>query len=153
MTRSVLIVEDNVHKFDYMKGALAHIDDLVIDHARSIRSAFRLIQRRDWDIVLLDMTFEDAEGIQRDLRKEPLAGLDVLQFLDEKRSKTSVIVVTQHDSFIIDDEDFEEEIELSKEELDEDLRNAFPRNYVGLVSARMARHDWLGLIEDLLESE
>ena len=92
------------------------------------------------------MNFENTEGISRDTRKEPLAGVEVLQFLDSVRSEASVIVVTQHDNFALPDG----KSILSIAELDHHLTKAFPRNYIGLIPAKLARVDWLRMIRDLL---
>jgi len=145
-TSRVLIVEDSNQKYSYIEGVLEDVGGLSWRRAESIRSAFSLIKGHDWDIILLDMNFENTEGIARDTRKEPLAGVEVLQFLDSVGSEAQVIVVTQHDSFALPDGS----AVLSLHELNHHLEEAFPKNYIGLIPARLARSDWLANLRGLL---
>ncbi len=136
----VFIIEDNKSKLRELKGALPDSLEYGILETHSIAQAYRPLENRRWDLIILDMTFQVSLGAGNDIEKEALAGVEILQFISRKRIGVPVIVATQHTNFFsritpgID----------SIEKLDALLAKAFPRNYVATVHVDLAGEAWKG---------
>src|SRR5687767_3896574 len=97
--RSVLIVEDNAGKRAEIERALPSRYDFDPLFAPSIAQAYRAIEKKPWDLIILDMTFQVAQTPGHESAKEALAGVELLQFMARRRVSVPVIVATQHSSF------------------------------------------------------
>lgn len=134
-TADLLIIEDNGTKQLEIEKALA-TGDYKISAVRTIANAYRVLVRQRWDLIILDMTFQ--VGSSSGFEKEPLAGLEVLQFMANQRFPTPVIVATQHSSF---SNSSIEEVD-SIEQLHELLVEAFPVNYRQTVEVDLSEDAW-----------
>lgn len=92
---------------------------------RSYQGALRQIQTELPDLIILDMTlpnFDVGPNI-RTGKPRPMGGYDILRKLQRKRISTSVIILTQYESF----DNGAQTLLLS--ELDQKCRNEFPLIY------------------------
>jgi CheY-like chemotaxis protein len=133
----ILIVEDNLAKKDAIVAALPRDLDCKPLYASSIAHAYRTIEGSELDVIILDMTFLVSRGTT--LAVEPLAGVEVLQYLNRRRIAAQVIVATQHSSFSLgaDVPNIE-----SLAALHESLSNAFPRNYREVIQVNTEYDGW-----------
>lgn len=139
MITAVLIVEDNATKREEIERALV-VPGLTFEvlPVSSIANAYRALDTRTWDLIVLDMTFQVSQSVGNEISKEALAGVEILQFIARKRAKSPVIVATQHSSFVspglpgID----------SIDKLHALLTKLFPRNYKRTVFVDLAGSQW-----------
>jgi CheY-like chemotaxis protein len=129
----ILLVEDNPQKQAKIEDALSGFEILA---TRSIAGAYRLISG-DWDVVVLDMTFQVGQTRGHESTKEALAGIELLQFMASRAIPIPVVVATSHSSFSsaeipgID----------SVQKLHELLKSAFPENYRETVEVNISE-EW-----------
>ncbi|MCC2677921.1 MAG: two-component system response regulator [Pseudobdellovibrio sp.] len=60
--KKVLVIEDNVETQNLLKKYLQHLYDLRI--APDLHSAWELIEKEDWDVILLDRGLPDGDGLE-----------------------------------------------------------------------------------------
>lgn len=137
----ILIVEDNATKQLEIEKALEGTGH-EITAVRSIAAAYRVLAVGLFDLIILDMTFQvsGAKGVE----KEPLAGLEILQFVSNRRYSTPIIVATQHSSFSNPNMDGVDTIE----ELDALLADVFPRNYRTTIEIDLSEDAWKAALRD-----
>lgn len=128
-----LIIEDNEQKQYAIQSLIGSRFVGTVLWARTMLHAYNLLEDQKWDVIILDMTFEDAEGMFRSTSKKPLAGIEILQFIDATGIRTKVIVVTQHDYFPVAGQSSQ----MNLESLHQLLQDSFPTTYAGLVRARL----------------
>ncbi len=80
---SILVVDDEKNIQDLMKDILTD-EGYSVDTAQSITSAKDLIKKNSYDIVFLDVWLEDGEG------------LDLIPYIKEHSSTSSVIMISGH---------------------------------------------------------
>ncbi|MEH2480636.1 CheY-like chemotaxis protein [Nitrobacteraceae bacterium AZCC 2146] len=150
MTR-ILIVEDNKLKGDEIAAQIRSRYDADFEFIPTISGAYAMLEHDVWDLVILDMTFQVSSGIGQAVKKEALAGLELLQYMTGKRIKYPVIVATQHTVF--------SQSGLlnigSVEQLHDLLRQAFPGIYRGIVRVDLTNQSWhadlLSAVEGVLK--
>jgi CheY-like chemotaxis protein len=135
---NVLIVEDNAEKSKAIETIIRSQFTGRIDFAQTISSAYSQLEHHNWDLVILDMTFQVSQGLGQAVRKEALAGLEILQFMTSKNLSYPVIVATQHSSF--------SQVGLislsSVEELHSLLSEAFPEIYRETITVDLTTNEW-----------
>ncbi|OIN87737.1 MAG: DNA-binding response regulator [Alphaproteobacteria bacterium CG1_02_46_17] len=77
----ILLVEDNARLSELIKEALVH-DGFVVDHAPSFANAHDMIQHFQYNLVLLDLTLPDGDG------------LDIIKYLTKNKSPPPILVMT-----------------------------------------------------------
>lgn len=84
--RNLLIVDDNERELGNMKDAVEG-DDLIVTTAKTGREALNLIEKSNYDCIILDLLLPD------------ISGLDIIERLEEKKSemKTALIVYSAKD--------------------------------------------------------
>lgn len=97
--RHVLIVEDNVLKEARIRDVLSLIPEIEFTVCRSVKAAYPLLEVQQWNLILLDMSFQVSPDSGTEIKKKPLAGRQILQFMRARNLMLPVIVVTQHASF------------------------------------------------------
>jgi DNA-binding NtrC family response regulator len=133
---NVLIVEDNAEKSELLETILRSEFKGQIDFAQTISGAYSQLEHHKWDLVILDMTFQISQGLGQAVRKEALAGLEILQFMSSKNLTYPVIVATQHSVF-------SGVINLaSVEELHALLSETFPEIYRETIRVDLTTTDW-----------
>jgi DNA-binding response OmpR family regulator len=60
--KKVLVIEDNVDTQNLLKKYLQHLYDLRI--APDLQSAWDLIEKEDWDVIILDRGLPDGDGLE-----------------------------------------------------------------------------------------
>jgi DNA-binding response OmpR family regulator len=60
--KKVLVIEDNVDTQNLLKKYLQHLYDLRI--APDLHSAWELIEKEDWDVIILDRGLPDGDGLE-----------------------------------------------------------------------------------------
>lgn len=60
--KKVLVIEDNIETQNLLKKYLQHLYDLRI--APDLHSAWDLIEKEDWDVILLDRGLPDGDGLE-----------------------------------------------------------------------------------------
>jgi hypothetical protein len=138
--RRVLVVEDQREKSQAIRECLAEADSLFeIVETDTIVIAGHLLSAGDaWSGIVLDLSFRRTQQASSQLSRPYLAGLEVLQQLNEMRFECPVVVATQHDSFVSTKYgDFK-----STDELVEVLRDAFPFNFRELIEVDLGGSDW-----------
>lgn len=140
LARKILIVEDQREKSQAIRECLAEADSRFdIVETDTIFIAGHLLSSGDaWSGIVLDLSFRRTQQSGSQLSRPYLAGLEILQQLNEMRLGYPVIVATQHDSFVSTKYgDFK-----STEELIEVLRDAFPFNFRELIEVDLGGADW-----------
>jgi hypothetical protein len=92
---------------------------------------------RDWDLILLDMSFQVNPGPGKEIGKKPLAGRQILQVMRARQMQQPVIVVTQHTSFADGNK-----VIGSISELDSKLQKYFPTIYRTTLYIDLASESW-----------
>src|SRR5262249_7603578 len=132
----VLIIEDNALKEARMKEVLSSIPNMKFTVCRSIKAAVPLLEVEEWDLILLDMSFQvNQEGAEA--KKKPLAGRQILQFMRAREIKRPVIVVTQNTTFSEG-----HTVIASIPDLDIKLKKYFPGIYRATVFVDLATDSW-----------
>jgi len=80
----VLIVDDHPIVRRGLKQILSEDSCMAVGEARNSQELFKLIERQDWDIVVLDITMPEKDG------------LDALKELKQKRPKLPVLMLSIH---------------------------------------------------------
>ena len=143
MKPNILIVEDNQTKRTEIEKALNAALSAEVAGVPSISQAYRSIEFRQWDLIVLDMTFQVAQTMGQESAKEALAGIEILQFIARKQIPTPVIVATQHSSFsTVNLPDID-----SIRALDELLSDLFPENYRGTVEVDLSEEAWKTILQ------
>jgi CheY-like chemotaxis protein len=151
----VLVVEDSNDKFRELEAFLERNFGVStrglkppLTRAKDIATAFNVLAapERKWDVVLLDMTFQRMNGAADVLSIEPLAGIEVLQYLAASGVAVPVLVLTQYSSF----GDTVYSPAMSLEQLDLKLKKAFPDNYRGVVFVDLASKLWLERVGEFI---
>jgi CheY-like chemotaxis protein len=138
--RKVLVVEDQREKSQAIRDCLAEADgQFEIVETDTVLIAAHLLSSGDaWSGIVLDLSFRRTQQAGSQLSRPYLAGLEILQQLNEMRMEYPVIVATQHDSFASTKYgDFK-----STEELIGVLRDAFPLNFRELIEVDLGGSDW-----------
>lgn len=139
-----LIVEDDINKRAAIcEFVRANFDGATIEEQGSLKGGFREILEQKWDIVLLDMSLPPFDD-RRDGRFRPFAGREILQKMKRRRIRTSVIVVTQFQSF----GETGEQVSLGV--LSEQLAVEFSETYIGFVYYEASHSTWRGELRILI---
>lgn len=134
---TVFIVEDNGSKLQEIRAALRHEISGEPLTTSSIANAYRVMANADFDLVILDMTFEVSSELGS-VAKESLAGIELLQYMGRMGLSVPVIVATQHTTFYTPELPGIDSIE----KLDELLKELFPANYFTTVHVDLAGEVW-----------
>jgi CheY-like chemotaxis protein len=136
--RQVLIIEDNPIKQNAIKGVIEGAFKAKVLAAASISLAYPALSMQVWDLIILDMTFQASGGAGREISKEALAGVEVLQYIQRTGIEAPVLVATQHTTFL--SKEFPDIN--SVEKLHEILRDGFPSAYRETVRIDLASDAW-----------
>jgi CheY-like chemotaxis protein len=131
----ILVVEDNATKQAEIESALGADFDIL--STRSIAGAYRLMGHQ-WDLIILDMTFQVGQVAGRESSKESLAGIELLQFMTSRDITIPVIVATQHSSFSTAEMPHINSVGT----LEELLRDAFPRIFRAIIEVDLSEEAW-----------
>ena len=140
----VLIIEDDINKMQAITNFLWEHSAIKCTCKMSYHSGMQAILKERFDILLLDMsmpvydiTTQDAGGG----RPLALAGRDILFQLRRRQIGMQVIVITQYENFG----------GFSLDELDHELQEEFPQQYIGYVYYNTTQEGWKEKLSALLE--
>lgn len=133
----ILVIEDEENKATHILSLLNNIAEKPeVDLAKSYMSALIQLKKRNYDIVILDMSLplNDNNYVQEDFNT--FAGLEILDELKRKQRTERVIVFTAFDIL------GENEKRISLSELDERMQMTYSGNYVGCVHYNALSLEW-----------
>lgn len=148
MPKKIFLIDDRSEKYFAIRDFLdVNYEDYVFLWAKNYRQAQNILLNDNFDIIILDMSFERHGATSEESTFNGLAGLHVLQFMWRSRIKVPVIICTTHSNF--SDPDFGALKGL--QELENYVKKYFRTELLGcvLMHADMERwHDKLGEILD-----
>ncbi|WP_119395657.1 response regulator [Salinibius halmophilus] len=144
---NILIVEDQDEKYSDIKNFLENeFSPSVLDHARSIRSALKLlITNERYELVILDMSmpsFDPDTSSAVGESPKSFGGIEVLTQIKIRDIKTSVIVITQYSKF--------DEGSISLGDLNSKLSNDFENLYLGGVFYSSISREWKSELRNII---
>lgn len=145
----ILFIEDHPRKKEQVVEFLNEIlDKPHIEVKESYNSALReLISNKDkYNILLLDMSMPNYDITGEDDGGDwlPFAGKLILKNMFLRQISTKAVVVTMHGMF--DDG-------TKLDDLDSELKDEFPDNYIGYIHYSQINFDWKNQLETLLKSQ
>ncbi|MGJ4952457.1 hypothetical protein [Bradyrhizobium sp. HKCCYLS20291] len=144
LKRKILIVEDQREKSQAIRDCLSEASDNFdpIGADTILVAGHMLFSGEAWSGIVLDLSFRRNQQTGSQHSRPHLAGLEILQQLNEMRLGYPVIVATQHDSFVSTKYgDFD-----STESLKGILRDAFPSNFRELIEVDLGGTDWRAML-------
>lgn len=137
--KHILIVEDSKTKAIAIREcviqALGRCEPQTTD---TIAIAGQLIEQQLWNGIVLDLAFHKTQQTADMVDRPYLAGIEILQQLNEMRISCPVVIATQHSSFVNTKYgDFD-----SADQLGDRLRRVFKRNYRGIVEVDLGETRW-----------
>jgi CheY-like chemotaxis protein len=145
----ILVIEDSPekarHLVEFLSSELAHPD---VETRQSYRNGLAAIRDGRPELVLLDMTLPnyDRSGADRGGRTRVYAGRDILREMQRLKLPSHAIIVTQFETFREDGQ------ERTLEELQRELEDDFPINYLGTVYYHASRSDWRPKLAQLIRT-
>jgi DNA-binding NtrC family response regulator len=138
--KKVLIIEDQKEKSQAIRECLTESPPRyqITETDTIVIAGHLLSDRSPWAGVILDLSFRRTHQAARQFNRPMLAGLEILQQMNEMRLPWPVIIATQHSSF---DSTKYGDID-SMESLKDKLSKAFPRNYKTLVEVDLIKPEW-----------
>jgi CheY-like chemotaxis protein len=139
-SKRILIVEDQKEKSQKIRECLTNtLPSHEIIETNTVLVAGQLISfGTEYAGIVLDLAFQRTHQVGSHLTRPFLAGLEIMQQLNEMRLNWPVIIATQHLSFSSAKYgDFE-----SMDDLREMLTLAFPNNYKDLIEVNFERGEW-----------
>lgn len=127
---NTLLVEDDDDKRQQIASFLKELFTSEVTEAVSVQSGVRALMKQKFDLVILDMsmtTFDPTSSDKTGGRPQSFGGREILLQMKRRGVESKAIVVTQYDLFGQGSE------VKTLEELDKELRESFPVNYVGAI--------------------
>jgi DNA-binding NtrC family response regulator len=136
----ILIVEDDRSKAKALRecAVAAGVLEEAITLTETITVAAQLIDNQDFNGIILDLAFHSSQESSQIVSKRYLAGINILQQLEEMQKTTPVIVATQHKSF--ESPKFEEI--KTVDDLRRQLAESFDTTFKGLVEVDLRELGW-----------
>lgn len=136
---NILIVEDQKEKSKDITDHLASIYKTAnIMEERSLRSGLKtLLSSEKFDLVVLDMSMPNFEPTQDDPiggTPESFAGREFLAQMELRDIEIPVIVLSQYETF--------EKGQIDLSELGEELKELYPKFFLGTVYYSSANNSW-----------
>jgi CheY-like chemotaxis protein len=137
--KKILIIEDSPEKAKAISKCLSEIKPrFELVHTETIIVAGQLLEHDKWSGIVLDLAFHRNQQTGSVLNRPYLAGVEILQQMNELRLVCPVIIATQHSSFISTKYgDFH-----SLEDLCKVLRKVFPENFRELIEVDFGENEW-----------
>lgn len=124
----ILIVEDNLNKLKQIREVLEKkYLQCSITEAYSFSSGVKRIYEGNWDLVILDMSLPtyDITHTESGGDKKPIAGKNIMKRMLNRKILSSVVVITQFETF---DDD-----RISLETLNKEFEESFTQIWKGTV--------------------
>lgn len=144
----ILFIEDHPLKQAQINNFLSEeLPDCQIEVRNSYISGLKELKLNfsNYDVLLLDISMPNYDISSEDSGGDwmPLAGKNILKEMYLRDISTRAIVVTMHGSF-------DDGTKIT--ELDSDLQNEFPDNYIGYVYYSQINEDWKSKLSQLLKT-
>jgi len=98
--RKILVIDDQTPKFDQVKNLLSDLFPLsTFRHLKNFQYAVSQLAQSEFDLVVLDMSFNVNYNPSESVGFENLAGLRILQHMFRRNIKIPVIIFTAHSEF------------------------------------------------------
>jgi CheY-like chemotaxis protein len=143
----ILIIEDDENKQVQIRNLISKMfSESKILLAKSYHSGLLSILDNSPDLILLDMTMPtyDIDTNEDGGRPQHFAGREILRQMDRRKVNIPVIIITQFDVF------GDGPNELTRTQLDNQLRRDHSRNYQGTVYYNAANNAWERELQDRL---
>ncbi|MCA6116906.1 response regulator [Bradyrhizobium sp. WSM 1738] len=144
-----LIVEDDDNKREQLLSFLnERYPRLELKESASLIAAVRALKQLKPHLVILDMTLPNYDVVEGESGGglHPFGGQEFLRQVSRFKIMTSVIVLTQFESF------GEPPDAKGLEELDGELRENFPNTYKGAVYYHASIYDWTTALANTIET-
>jgi CheY-like chemotaxis protein len=135
----LLLVEDEESKRQRVAEVLrVELPDAEIVEARSLNSGLKTVVQGNYDLVILDMTMPtfDITELEEGGRPQAYGGRELLRHMERRGIEVPTVLLTQFDRFGKGTD------QRSIEELDVELRSAYPRTYRGVIRYNVAFDSW-----------
>jgi len=144
----IIILEDDALKSKAIEEYMRTIfDAAVIDTADSYNSGLRKLKTNSYDLLILDMSMPTFSNdfLTNESSFEKFAGVMVLRELKRIKKDTPTILFTMFDDF------GSTGYSISLKDLDIQLKNNFPKNYLGYVYFESGSTNWENDIKKLID--
>lgn len=135
----ILLIEDDLNKARHIASMIqGAFRSVAIIEKHSYTSGLEAARETSPDAIVLDMSMPtyDVQLAEDGGRSRAFAGRQILHKLLREGVSTSVVIVTQFETFIEGAE------RMTLRELETDLRRQFPRNYLGTVFYQAGSSTW-----------
>jgi DNA-binding NarL/FixJ family response regulator len=144
----ILFIEDHPRKKEQVIVFLNEIiNNPIVETRESYNSGLRelISKSQEYDVLLLDMSMPNYDITNEDNGGDwlPFAGRLIMKNMYLREIATKVIVITMHGSF-------DDGTKIA--ELDNELKEEFPDNYIGYVYYAQTNIDWKAQLESLIKS-
>lgn len=144
----VLLIEDEEPKCNKIKTCLSEVfPEGIVDWARSVRSALAMLDKSQYDLIILDMslpTFDITED-EHGGRPQGFGGVEVMRDMSNCEICTPVVVVTAYEYFSSDSESGDiHGKEATLAELRNSLLEEFPEIFCDLIKYDTFSDEWRG---------
>jgi|GEM_PF-1145817 response regulator receiver domain protein (cheY-like) len=136
----VLFIEDeNVKQCSIVSYLKKDLGIKNVSVAQSLMGGILALKNTEFKMVLLDMSLPlyDVNGEDEDLNEfEAFGGIELLDEIDRKELPVKVLVITAFD--VIEDDTKK----INLEQLDEQMKEKFPRYYLGCIHYDESSLEW-----------
>lgn len=140
----ILYIEDEQSKATKVIKVISdEYKDIVIHHCRSYNSGVNHLRNNKYDIVLLDMSLPiyDTDKVESYNNEfETFGGIDILEEMNRLELDSKAIVITAFD--VLSDND----TKVSLKQLDINMKEAFPKEYVCSIHYNSSSLEWSRLL-------
>ena len=149
MGRRVVLIDDTVEKHDAIQHFFRReFPDDKLTWFKNFRQSQNNLTYYDYDLLLLDMSFERHGATSEDVTFNGLAGLHVLQFLWIENIALPTIILTTHDNFSDPDFGVIEGIDALKDH----IRKIFGDVVLDCLSMGPDMHVWESALLEIIKN-
>ncbi|MCH4891402.1 response regulator [Acidaminobacter sp. JC074] len=142
----ILYIEDEISKANsVMKVINDEYPRIQLSHCRSYNSGVNMIRNEKFDVILLDMSLPiyDADKVESYNNEfETFGGIDILEEVNRLELESKVIIITAFD--VLSDK----ETEISLEQLDLNMKDEFPDEYICSIHYNSSSLEWKRILLD-----
>lgn len=148
MARKVVLIDDQPEKNAAINRFFENnYPDDKVTWFKNFRQSQNNLLVYDFDLLILDMSFEVHGAVSEDLAFNGLAGLHVLQFMWISEIELPTIIFTSHDNY--SDPDFGEIKGI--EELNNHTKRIFGDLVLGCVKMSLDENEWNNKLKEIID--
>lgn len=147
MSLKILFVEDNHHKRGRIIDFISHsFPEVEVDEAYSFTSGWQKLESSFYDLVLLDMTLPtyDRSTVESGGRMRIFGGKEIARKIFRNKIKTSVVVITQFNSFS------EKGTSQNFDELNKEMKKDLIETFKGMIFYNSSVSAWRDELEKII---